>query len=141
MDIMKYLLIESVPAIVKEKKDKPVKVDSTAKTLGGLGGGFMASTERYGLGKALTAADKGVTKAALPKIMGKMGRFGTSKIGSRLGRAAAWTAGRGLGSWGLGGAAVFGAGSLLGRGLVGAGEKINRKFKRKPQPGATLRNA
>jgi len=82
-----------------------------------------------------------MTKAALPKIMNKMGKFGTTKIGSGLGRAAAWTAGRGLGSWGLGGAAAFGVGSLAGKGLVGAGEKIGRLFKKKPKAGDTLRNA
>lgn len=135
MDVMKYLLIENVPAIVKEKKSKPVKIDSTAKTLGGLGGGMLATTNRWGVGKGLEALDRGVTKAALPKITAKLGKFGVTKAGRGLGKAAAWTAGRGLGSWGLGGAAAFGAGAVAARGLVGAAEKIGRKFKKKPKPG------
>lgn len=138
---MKYFLMESVPAIVKEKKGKPVKIESTAKTLGGIGGGLVASTERYGFGKALTAADHKMTGAALPKIMKKMGKFGTTKVGTGLGKAAAWTAGRGLGSWGLGGAAAFGVGSLAAKGLIGAGEKAAKLFKKKPKTGANLKNA
>lgn len=132
---MKYLLIESsVPAIVKEQKPKPIKSEPISKTLAGLGGGIAATTNRFGVGKQLDAFDRKATGAALPKIMSKMGKFGTSKVGSKLGKAAAWTAGRGLGSWGVGGALAFGAGSTVAKGLAGAGGKIAKKF-RKPKVG------
>ena len=134
MDVMRYLLAENVPAIVKEKKPKPVETQSIAKQIGGFAGGFAAGSERFGVGKALSKFDVNTSAKALPKIVGKMGKFGKGKIGSKIAKGAAWTAGRGLGSYGLAGAKVFGSGALLGAGLAGAGEKIYNKFKKGKKP-------
>lgn len=135
MDVMKYLLIESaVPAISKEIKPKPVKTDSMGKTLAGMGAGLAASSERFGVGKAVNALHKSTKAKMLPKLVGKMGKFGASKLGGALAKGGAWTAGAGL-AYGLADSLAFGAGNTVGRGLAGAGEKIKGMFKKKPKTG------
>lgn len=134
MDIMKYLLVETVPAIVKEEKPKPVKIKSLGKTVAGIGGGLAASSSRFGFGKQINALHQGTKAKVLPKLLGKMGKFGTSKLGGALAKGGAWTAGAGL-AYGLADALAFGGGSMVGSGIAGAASKIRNKFKR---PGASI---
>ena len=130
MNVMKYLLIESsIPAIVKEQKPKPVKSESITKTMAGMGAGLAATTERFGVGKSINALHKSTKAKMLPKLLGKMGKFGASKLGGALARGGAWTAGAGL-AYGLADTLAFGGGATIGRGLAGAGEKIKNVFKK-----------
>lgn len=130
---MKYLLIESaVPAIVKEHKPKPVKSDSITKTVAGMGAGLAATTERFGVGKSINKLHQSTKTKVLPKLVSKLGRLGKTGVGKAIARGGAWTAGAGL-AYGLADTLAFGAGNTVGRGVVGAREKIKGMFKKKPK--------
>jgi hypothetical protein len=132
MDIMRYLLEGSVPAIVKEEKPKPLKTESISKTIGGLGGGLVATSERFGVGKSVKALHKSTKAKMLPNLVNKMGKFGTSKIGGAIAKTGAWGAGAGL-AYGLADTLAGAGGAMIGSGLVGAGQKLRNKFKGKPK--------
>jgi hypothetical protein len=133
MDVMKYLLIESsVPSITKERKPKPVKSESITKTVAGLGAGYAATTERFGVGKSIKALHQGTKARVLPTLVSKLGRLSKTGVGKAIAKGGAWTAGAGL-AYGLADTLAFGAGNTVGRGLAGAGEKIRGMFKKKPK--------
>jgi len=139
MDILKLLVETNIPTIVKEKKPKPVETGSLAKTIAGLGTGFAATTERFGVGKSINALHKSTKAKALPKVLNKMGKFGAGKVGGKLAKMGAWGAGAGL-AYGIADSLAFGGGNLLGRGVAGAGEKLSKLFKKPKKVELKIKN-